>query len=76
MKKMKLYKYVGLSALCLSLNSCADFIDNAPDDILTLEMVFEDKTRMEDWLAGVYQQIRDRAGLVCVMTHSRCLPTI
>ncbi len=59
MKKMKLYKYVGLSALCLSLNSCADFIDNAPDDILTLEMVFDDKTRMEDWLAGVYQQIRD-----------------
>ena len=51
---MKLYKYVGLSALCLSLNSSADFIDNAPDDILTLEMVFDDKTRMEDWLAGVY----------------------
>ena len=34
--------------------SCSDFLDNAPDDQLTLEMIFNDKVRTEDWLAYVY----------------------
>lgn len=59
MKKVNLYKYIGLSALCLALSGCADFVDNAPDDILTMEMVFNDKTRTEDWLQGVYNGIPD-----------------
>ncbi len=56
---MKLLKYIGLSALCLTLSGCADFLDNAPDDALTLEMIFNDKTRTEDWLANVYSGIPD-----------------
>lgn len=51
---MKLLKYIGLSALLVTGSGCSDFLDNAPDDQLTLEMVFDDKTRTEDWLAYVY----------------------
>lgn len=56
---MKLFRYIALSVLCLTLNGCADYLDNAPDDQLTLEMVFNDKTRTEDWLANVYSMIPD-----------------
>ena len=34
---MKLLKYIGLSFLGLSLNSCTDYLDNAPDDTLTIK---------------------------------------
>ena len=50
---MKFSKYIGLATLCMCLNGCTDFIDNAPDDIITIDMIFDDKTRTEDWLAGV-----------------------
>lgn len=39
--------------------SCADFLDKEPDDMLTLDMVFNDKRRTEDFLAGVYNLIPD-----------------
>lgn len=54
---MKILKYIALSVLCIIGTGCVDFIDNAPDDQLTLEMVFNDKVRTEDWLAGVYSGI-------------------
>ena len=56
---MKLFRYIGASLIALSMSSCGDFLDNEPDDILTMEMVFNDKTRTEDWLAGVYNKIPD-----------------
>lgn len=40
------------------LYSCS-FLDQVPEDELTLEMVFSDKTRTEDWLAGIYAGIPD-----------------
>ncbi len=43
----------------LGLSSCSKFLDKMPDDQLTLEMIFEDKTRTEDWLAGIYSNIPD-----------------
>lgn len=43
------------------LPSCSDFLDKSPDDMLTLDMVFGDKIRTEDWLAGVYSNIPDPA---------------
>ena len=46
-------------ATCLALSGCQDFIDNAPDDTLTMDKVFAEKTRMEDWLSGVYNKIPD-----------------
>ena len=39
--------------------SCADFLDKEPDDMLTLDMVFNDKRRTEYFLAGVYNLIPD-----------------
>lgn len=56
---MKIFKYIVLSVLCIMATGCTDFIDNAPDDELTLEMVFNDKTRTEDWLAGIYSRMPD-----------------
>lgn len=37
-----------------SLSSCSDYLDKEPDDQLTLETVFENKTNMERWLAYIY----------------------
>ncbi|MDD4516308.1 RagB/SusD family nutrient uptake outer membrane protein [Massilibacteroides sp.] len=59
MKAKNIVKYIGVTLLCAGLNGCADFIDNAPDDQLDLEMVFNDKTRTEDWLANVYSGVPD-----------------
>lgn len=56
---MKKLNYIFLFCFNLLFTNCQDFIDNAPDDTLTMEMVFNDKTRMEDWLSGVYNKIPD-----------------
>ena len=50
---------MSLLAACLGLGSCAGFLDNAPDDELTLEMVFNDKKRTEGWLGNIYAGIPD-----------------
>lgn len=56
----KLIRNIALLSIGIfSFTSCADFIDNAPDDTLTMEMVFNDKVRMEDWFAGVYTKVPD-----------------
>ena len=55
MKKYKsIAKAVLLSCTLALTTSCNDFLDKAPDDQLTMEMIFTDKIRTEDWLAGVY----------------------
>lgn len=46
-------------SIILSLISCNDYLDKTPDDQLTLEMVFNDKKRTEEWLAGIYPVIQD-----------------
>lgn len=57
---MKFAKYflTGLISVA-SLTSCVDYLDKEPDTELTLSMVFEDKTRIEGWLANVYSAIPD-----------------
>jgi hypothetical protein len=45
--------------LALLAGASCDYLDKAPDDQLTMEMVFRDKTRTEDWLAGIYSAIPD-----------------
>lgn len=57
---MKFAKYIltGLIGVA-SLTSCIDYLDKEPDTELTLPMVFEDKTRIEGWLANVYSAIPD-----------------
>ena len=54
---LKTLKYSLLSMGLFTLSSCEDYLDKAPDDMLTMDMVFNDKIRTEDWLAGVYSAI-------------------
>ena len=45
--------------VCLlwSIAGCSDFLDKTPDDQLTVDMIFTDKIRTEDWLASVYSSV-------------------
>ncbi len=56
---MKLYKYI-LTVIVASapLSSC-NYLDKEPDTEVTLEMVFNDKARMEGMLAYVYDGLPD-----------------
>jgi starch-binding outer membrane protein, SusD/RagB family len=56
---MKILKNIFLIALMIVSGACSDFLDNQPGGQLTLEMIFRDKTRTEDWLAGVYAGVPD-----------------
>ena len=55
----RILKYILLSLGLIYFGSCSDYLDKDPDDELTLEMVFGDKTRTEEWLANVYNQVED-----------------
>jgi len=58
MKKIKLIIIISVVvSLLLSFTGCSDFLDKAPDDQLTMEMIFTDKIRTEDWLASVYSSV-------------------
>lgn len=39
--------------------SCDKFLDKMPDDALSLEMVFNDRVRTEEWLTGIYNKVPD-----------------
>ena len=56
---MKKTIYTVLTALLLLPVASCSFLDKEPDTELTLEMVFNDKTRTMGWLAGVYSAIPD-----------------
>ena len=72
MKKYKsIAKAVLLSCTLALTTSCNDFLDKAPDDQLTMEMIFTDKIRTEDWLAmiSLFPKIGLRIdGEVCMPT--------
>lgn len=59
MKFSNIKHILAVSAITFLASSCTDFLDNAPDDILTQEMVFESKGRTEEWLAAIYNAIPD-----------------
>jgi hypothetical protein len=55
---MKSIKYIIIIFIgILSLPACSEFLDKEPDTELTLSMVFEDRMRMEGWLANIYSAI-------------------
>lgn len=55
---MKKQIYIALLlSLILSVTNCSDYLDYQPDDFLTMEMIFTDKIRTEDWMASVYSSI-------------------
>ena len=54
---MKL-KYIIISVLALAgISGCDSYLDKQPDDQLTIETVFENRTNMERWLAYIYTGI-------------------
>jgi hypothetical protein len=57
---MKKTLYI-LTMICgmLATTSCSDYLDKESDTELDLNLVFEDKTRTEGWLANVYSSIPD-----------------
>lgn len=55
---MKL-KYIIPFFVLLFFSSCEDYLDKEADTELTMDMVFEDKTRMEGMLAYAYSGIPD-----------------
>lgn len=54
---MKLTKYIvaGLMGI-VSLGSCT-YLDKEPDTEIDINMVFENKTKVESWLANIYSRI-------------------
>lgn len=54
----KIYSLLFIYA-SLILISCNKFLDKMPDDALTIEMVFDDRVRTEEWLAGIYHKVPD-----------------
>lgn len=57
MKKYNPIKFIVL--LLLLMTSCTKFLDKEPDDMLTQDMVFDDRRRVEEWLARCYNLIPD-----------------
>ena len=56
MKSKKLLIGIALVVILFS-TGCSKFLDKMPDNQLTMEMIFNDKIRTEDWLAGVYSGV-------------------
>jgi hypothetical protein len=54
---MKKLNYILLAAALWLPAACADFLDKEADTELTLEMVFNDRVRMEGWLGNAYSYI-------------------
>ncbi len=56
---MKLYKYILTVIVASATLSSCNYLDKEPDTEVTLEMVFNDKARMEGMLAYVYDGLPD-----------------
>lgn len=56
---MKIYRYILVLVVALSTLTSCNYLDKEPDTELTLDMVFDDKVRMEGWLAYVYSGLPD-----------------
>lgn len=49
---------MALALGCLtSFSSCMDWLDKEPDDFLTVNKVFENKSHVESWLSAIYSGI-------------------
>src|SRR5690625_7824058 len=50
-------KSVAFLMLMLSAISCSGFLDQVPDDRLTLDVAFEQRGHVEDFLANIYSRL-------------------
>lgn len=56
----KIYKIFSMLVL-LSAVGCADFLDQVPDDFMTIDEVFQKKAESEKYLANVYSYVKDES---------------
>ncbi len=56
---MKTMYRICIVTVLLGMMSCDKFLDKMPDDALSLEMVFNDRVRTEEWLTGIYSKVPD-----------------
>jgi hypothetical protein len=54
---MKKIKYIGLGLLMLSMGSCKKYLNQVPDDVITVDKIFASKTNTESFLANVYHTL-------------------
>ncbi|WP_158712865.1 RagB/SusD family nutrient uptake outer membrane protein [Parabacteroides pacaensis] len=59
MKRIKLLSLLAGIIILPSFIACSDFLDKEPDDMLTLQMVFDNKKKTEEWLARTYNAIQN-----------------
>ena len=59
MKRTFIKLFVGAAVLTGGLSSCDKFLDIKADNIITFETVFNNKIRVEEWLASVYWWVED-----------------
>lgn len=55
--RKKIIVFSLIAGMLLAFTGCKKFLDKMPDDQLTMDMIFNDKIRTEDWLAGVYSGV-------------------
>lgn len=57
--KFNIFKYsIFCSLLMLSTTSCSDFLDNDPENQITMDEVFQHQKTTEEYLANVYSYMR------------------
>jgi hypothetical protein len=54
---MKITNYIIALTIGIAGLTACDYLDKMPDDQLTIDMIFADKVRTEDWLASVYSSV-------------------
>ena len=59
MKRSQFAKYLFIVGNIILLQSCADFLDKKPDDMLTIDDVFDSRPRSQSYLSSIYTFIPD-----------------
>jgi hypothetical protein len=57
----KILRYTAIFAVVCGLSSCNKYFDQVPDDRITIEEVFQKKQASEQYLANVYNYIKDQS---------------
>lgn len=60
MKLKYILTIVAVTSLTLSLNSCKDFLEQEPDDVLTNEQIFNDAVMIKSVLANYYGRMEGK----------------
>lgn len=61
MKKCNILPYISICILLVLLSACSKYLDQVPNDRQTIEEVFQKKRPSEEYLANVYNYIRDES---------------